>query len=273
MAGTGQRGKGCFQNPGDWTARSRNGEKQREQVKMNVLVTPNSLLSWKLGSVIPRSPGSSLYAIKNYTESHSIWGNHQEQNRMHCRRNTLKGKFFANSFSSRLYQDNTFVVSPTLSSCVYLLPVPQEAEERAENSAWEYSSVLPSHSSRTHREVSTGQRCSRCGKEVHREGTHLLCTWCVPGPSFMCLAPIILQNLAMILLPLLPQWRSCGGPENVGSLSKIKQYTNYSPRTVSGNGSPSLSTGEYTPNASGCSESKLTPAPYERFALLHTWIY
>lgn len=133
------------------------------------------------------------------------------------------------SFSSRLYQDNTFVVSPTLSSCVYLLPVPQEAEERAENAAWEYSSVLPSHSSRKHREVSTGWRCSWCGKEVRREGTRIWCTWCVLGPSFMCLAPVILQNLAMILLPPLPRWRSCGGPENVGSLSKIKQYTNYSP--------------------------------------------
>lgn len=90
---------------------------------------------------------------------------------------------------------------------------------------------------------------------------------------FRCLAPVILQNPAMILLPPLPQWRSCGGSENVGSLSKIKQYTNYFSRIVIGNDSPSLSTGEYIPNPSGCLESKLIPAPYELFALLHTWIY
>lgn len=248
MAGTGQRGKGCIQNPRNWTAWSRNGEKQCEQVKMNVLVTPRSLLSWKLGSVIPRSPDSSLYAIKNYTESHSIWGNHQEQNHMHRRRNSSKGKFLRNLSVPDCIRIIRLWSAPcclhVFTSFLYPRKQRKEQKTQPENTARFSQATAPGRTGKwvlAEDVPGVGRRYT--GKE-HAS--------CVPGPSFMCLAPIILQNLAMILLPPLPRWRSCGGPENIGSLSKIKQYTNYSPRIVSGNGSPSLSTGEYIPNASGC---------------------
>lgn len=186
MVGTGQRGKGCIQmNPRNRAAWSRNGEKQCEQVKKNVLVTPRSLLSSKLRSVIPRSLDSSLYAIKNCTESHSIWGNHQEQNRMHSRRNTWKGQFLQRlSVPGRIRiarQDNGQPHSCLHAFTSFLYPRKQRKEQKTEpENAARFS---PSHSSRMHREVCTDWRCFRCGKEVHREGTCLLCTWRVSGPS------------------------------------------------------------------------------------------
>lgn len=134
MVGTGQTGKGCIQmNLRNRAACCRNGEKQCEQVKMNVLVAPESLLSWKLGSVIPRSLDSSLYVIKNCTKSHSIWGHHHKQNRMHSRKNTWKGQFFfAETFSPRQHQDNGQYRSCLHAFTSFLYPRKQRKEQKTE---------------------------------------------------------------------------------------------------------------------------------------------